>query len=314
MLRTDFSTPNKLKEYKSAIEFAIGNTPLIQISNVAKQIKPHVKIFAKAEWLNSGGSIKDRPALKIIQNAISQELLSEDIRLLDSTSGNMGIAYASICASMGIGVTLTLPENASPERLTILSALGAELILTDPLEGSDGAMIVARKIAKDFPKKYYFADQYNNPNNWMAHFETTGPEIWNQTKGGVTHFVAGLGTSGTVTGVTKYLKEQNEEIQSVAFQPESPFHGIEGLKHMPSSHLPGIYEQGLPDINLQISTEKSYEMVRRLAKEEGLFVGLSSGASIQAAIELAKDLEEGVIVTTLPDGGYKYISNQIWES
>ena len=314
MIIGDPSILKTTNRHISNLELAIGNTPLIPIANVYKSINSKVKIFAKAEWLNPGGSIKDRPALKIINSAIEKKHLDNGIRLLDSTSGNMGIAYASICASMGIGVTLTMPENASSERMVILKALGAELILTDPLEGSDGAMIVAKKMAGDFNNRYYYADQYNNPNNWLAHYETTGPEIWKQTNGEVTHFVAGLGTSGTVTGVTRFLKEQNKNIGTVSYQPTSPFHGIEGLKHMASSQLPGIYDPGLADDNYEIETEKAYEMVKRLAKEEGLFVGLSSGASVLAAIELAENLDEGIIVTILPDGGYKYVSNQLWET
>ncbi len=314
MINTDLTTFKTKVNNNSSLELAIGNTPLIPITNVSKNISSEVKIFTKAEWLNPGGSIKDRPALKIINSAIEQKLIYDNIRLLDSTSGNMGIAYASICASMGIGVTLTMPENASEERMIILKALGAELILTDPLEGSDGAMKVARQISDKSPEKYFYADQYNNPNNWLAHYETTGPEIWTQTQREITHFVAGLGTSGTVTGVTRYLRDQNKSVETIAFQPASPFHGIEGLKHMASSELPGIYDRDLPDDNFEINTEKAYEMVKRLAKEEGLFVGLSSGASVQAAIEVAEKLEKGVVVTILPDGGYKYLSNPIWDS
>jgi S-sulfo-L-cysteine synthase (O-acetyl-L-serine-dependent) len=314
MLSTELTTVNVIEKKRSSIEVAIGKTPLIQIKVDEQEYSPKVKIYGKAEWLNPGGSIKDRPALKIIQYAINKNLLRKGNRLLDSTSGNMGIAYACICASMGIGVSLTLPENASIERQVILKAMGAELILTDPLEGSDGAMVVARQLANDFPEKYYYADQYQNNNNWLAHYETTGPEIWVQTNRKITHFVAGLGTSGTLTGVTKYLKEQNSQIESVSFQPESPMHGIEGLKHMASSVLPGIYDPELADLNLQVGTEGAYEMVRKLAREEGLFIGLSSGASVKAAIELAKNLDEGTIVTMLPDGGSKYISNNIWET
>ena len=314
MLSTELTTVNVIEKKRSSIEVAIGKTPLIQIKVDEQEYSPKVKIYGKAEWLNPGGSIKDRPALKIIQYAINKNLLRKGNRLLDSTSGNMGIAYACICASMGIGVSLTLPENASIERQVILKAMGAELILTDPLEGSDGAMVVARQLANDFPEKYYYADQYQNNNNWLAHYETTGPEIWVQPNRKITHFVAGLGTSGTLTGVTKYLKEQNSQIESVSFQPESPMHGIEGLKHMASSVLPGIYDPELADLNLQVGTEGAYEMVRKLAREEGLFIGLSSGASVKAAIELAKNLDEGTIVTMLPDGGSKYISNNIWET
>ncbi len=296
----------------SSLANLVGNTPLLPLLSVAENINPKVKIFAKAEWLNPSGSVKDRPALNIILEAIKSGDLDGNIRLLDSTSGNMGIAYGTLCASMGIGVTITMPANASQERMIILRSLGVELILTDPLEGSDGAMLKAQQLSEEFPDKYFYANQYDNPANWQAHYQTTGPEIWGQTFGEVSHFVAGLGTSGTITGVTRFLKEQNSEIKSVAFQPASPFHGLEGLKHMQSSQLPGIYDQELPDENLHVETEKAYEMVRRLAKEEGVFVGISAGAAVYAAIQTAEKLDSGTVVTVLPDAGYKYMSNQIW--
>jgi cysteine synthase B len=270
-------------------------------------------VLAKAEWFNPGGSIKDRPALNILRNALEDGLLTPGKRLLDSTSGNMGIAYATFGAALDIPVTLALPGNASPERASILRALGAELVLTDPLEGSDGAIRMARQLAAEQPERYYYANQYDNPANWQAHYLTTGPEIIQQTGGQITHFVAGLGTSGTLTGVGRYLRQYNPDIQLVAVQPDSSFHGLEGLKHIPSAIQPGIFDPSLPDRTLEISTEASYEMVRRLAREEGLFVGISSGAAALAALQVAAELEEGVVVTVFPDAGYKYLSDKtVW--
>jgi len=235
-------------------------------------------------------------------------------RLLDSTSGNMGIAYATFGASLGIPVTLALPSNASPERIKILRALGAELILTDPLEGSDGAIQVARQMAEDDPGRYYYADQYNNPSNWRAHFNTTGPEIVYQTAGRVTHLVAGLGTSGTLTGVAHYLRGFNPQVEIIAVQPDGPFHGLEGLKHMQTALQPGIYDASVPDRVLEISTETAYAYVRSLARQEGLFVGVSAGAAVAAAVQVALVLDDGIVVTILPDAGTKYLSEDLWEA
>jgi cysteine synthase B len=291
----------------------VGNTPLLPLRRIAGDLWPQVQIYAKAEWFNPSGSVKDRPALNIIRQAIARGELGNGRRLLDSTSGNMGIAYASLGVSLGIPVTLTIPSNASPERLGILRALGAELILTDPTEGTDGALVVAQEMAEADPEKYYYANQYDNPANWQAHYLTTGPEVWQQTGGEVTHFVAGLGTSGTITGTTRYLKEQNPDIQSIAVQPNAPFHGLEGLKYMPSSLQPGIYDPDVFDRLIEVPTERAYEMVRRLGREEGLFVGLSSGAAAMAASQVAREIESGVVVTVFPDAGYKYLSTNIWE-
>jgi cysteine synthase B len=277
-------------------------------------LSPSVRLFAKAEWFNPGGSVKDRPALNIIRTAIAKGDLHPGKRLLDSTSGNMGISYATFGAALGIPVTLTMPENASPERISILRALGAELILTDPLEGSDGAILVARKIAAEKPDLYWYADQYDNPANWLAHYHSTGPEIWSQTEGQVTHFLAGLGTSGTMTGVGKYLREMNPAVQIVAIQPDDAFHGLEGLKHMETAIKPGIYNVHFADRTLEISTEDAHAMVLRLAREEGLFVGISSGAAAVAALQVASELDEGLVVTVFPDAGYKYLSDkELWE-
>jgi len=292
----------------------VGNTPLlpirtnVRLDGVKLRISPKVQVYAKAEWFNPGGSVKDRPALNIIQTALARGELSPGRRLLDSTSGNMGIAYATFGAALGVPVTLAIPSNASPERLAILAALGAEIILTDPLEGSDGAILKARILAAENPGLYFYANQYDNPANWMAHYLTTGPEIHSQTGGQVTAFVAGLGTSGTLTGVGKYLRELYPSVRIVAAQPDAPFHGLEGLKHMPTAIKPGIYDPQFPDRTISVETERAYQLVRHLAREEGLFVGISSGAAVAAALTLASELEQGVVVTILPDAGYKYLS------
>jgi cysteine synthase B len=298
----------------AGLEAAVGNTPLLPLRRITAGLSPKVQVLAKAEWFNPGGSIKDRPALNILRTALSDGRLTPGKRLLDSTSGNMGIAYATFGAVLGIPVTLALPSNASQERITILRTLGAELILTDPLEGSDGALRVARGLAEEEPVRFFYANQYDNPANWQAHYYTTGPEIVQQTRGHVTHFVAGLGTSGTLTGVTRYLRQYNPDIQSIAAQPDAPFHGLEGLKHMPSAIQPGIFDPTLPDLTIEISTEEAYAMVLRLAREEGLFVGISSGAAALAALQVASELEQGVVVTVFPDAGYKYLSDKaLWE-
>jgi cysteine synthase B len=295
------------------LESAVGNTPLLPLQRIGTSLAPDVKLFAKAEWFNPGGSIKDRPALNILRTALANGYLEENKRLLDSTSGNMGIAYATFGAALGVPVTLALPANASPERITILRALGAELILTDPLEGSDGAILVARQLASEYPERYYYANQYDNPANWQAHYLTTGPEIVQQTNGAITHFIAGLGTTGTLTGAGRYLRSYNPEIQIVAGQPDSPLHGLEGLKHLPTAIQPGIFDTTLPDRTVTVPTEAAYEMVRRLAREEGLFVGISSGAAAYAALQVASELTDGVIVTVFPDAGYKYLSDkELW--
>jgi len=294
----------------------VGDTPLLPLARIARSLDlpPSVGVFAKAEWFNPGGSVKDRPALNIIRTAIANGDLYPGVRLLDSTSGNMGISYATFGASLGIPVTLTMPANASPERISILRALGAELVLTDPLEGSDGAILVAREMAAAEPDKYWYANQYDNPANWLAHYGSTGPEIWAQTDGQVTHFIAGLGTSGTLTGVGKYLREMNSRAQIIALQPDAAFHGLEGLKHMKTAIKPGIYEVDFADRTVEVSTEDAHAMVLRLAREEGLFVGISSGAAAEAALRVASELERGQVVTVFPDAGYKYLSDKkIWE-
>ncbi|MCS7351463.1 MAG: cysteine synthase family protein [Thermoflexus sp.] len=289
----------------------IGNTPLLRFRKLVAPFAP-VEIYAKAEWYNPGGSVKDRPAREIILTAEREGRLHPGKIILDATSGNMGIAYAMLGAARGYRVTLCIPANASPERLRILRAYGAELILTDPLEGTDGAILEARRRYEADPKRYFYADQYNNPANWKAHYRTTGPEIWEQTEGRITHFVAGLGTSGTMMGVGRYLKERNPAIRLIGVQPDGPFHGLEGLKHMETAIQPGIYDPGLLDEILTISTEEAYAAARRLAREEGVFVGISSGAAMAAALKVAARLREGMVVTIFPDAGYKYLSENFW--
>ena len=294
------------------LESTVGNTPLLRLRRVTAGLSPQVQVFAKSEWFNPGGSIKDRPALNIIKTALMEDRLTNR-RLLDSTSGNMGISYATFGAALGIPVTLVIPSNASPERLAILRALGAEILLTDPLEGSDGAIRYARKLAAEKPELYFYANQYDNPANWQAHYQTTGPEIADQTNGQVTHLVAGLGTSGTLIGAGRYLRQVNPGITLVAVQPDSAFHGLEGLKHMPSAIRPGIYDPALPDRVIEVETEEAYRMVKRLAREEGLFVGVSSGAAALAALKIAGELAAGQVVAIFPDAGYKYLSEKFWE-
>jgi S-sulfo-L-cysteine synthase (O-acetyl-L-serine-dependent) len=297
----------------AGLEAYVGNTPLLPLPHIGSNLRQGVQILAKAEWFNPGGSVKDRPALNIIRCAVDCGLLGQGKHLLDSTSGNMGIAYATFCAPLGIPVTLVVPANASPERISILRALGAEIILSDPMEGSDGAQRAARKMAADAPQNYFYANQYDNPANWEAHYWSTGPEIMQQTGGAITHFIAGLGTSGTLTGVGRFLREHDPRIQVIGIQPDRPLNGIEGLKHMPTNLKPGIYDPAFPDRILQIQTEAAYEMVHRLGREEGLFVGASSGAAAVAALQVAGELESGLVVTLFPDAGYKYLSNhEIW--
>jgi len=299
----------------SAGHLKIGNTPLVRLDRIAKGLRA-IEIYAKAEFLNPGGSVKDRPALAMIEDGERRGLLTPDRIILDATSGNTGIAYAMIAAARGYRVRLCLPRNASVERQRILRAYGAELVLTDPAEGSDGAIRECRRIYAEAPERYFYPDQYNNPANWRAHFRTTGAEIIRQTRGRVTHFVAALGTSGTFVGVSRRLRRDVPGVECWAVQPASPFHGIEGVKHMETALVPGIWDPALADGILRVETEQAYEMTRRLAREEGLLVGISSGANVAAALELAHRLQaEGkpaVIVTVLCDDGQKYLSEEFW--
>ncbi len=295
----------------STVLSAIGHTPLLRLAIIPQEL-PEVEIYAKAEWLNPGGSVKDRPALNMVLDGERRGALRAGKIILDATSGNMGIALAMIGATRGYRVRLCLPANASKERKKILAAYGADLVLTDPLEMTDGAIRRARELAAADPDRHFYADQYNNPANWQAHYGTTAPEIWRQTGGRITHFVAGLGTGGSFVGTARRLKEFNPSIRLIEFQPDASLHGIEGLKHMPSSLVPGIYDPSLADESLAIATEDAFEMVVRLAREEGVFVGISSGAAMAAALTLAQRIERGVIVTIFPDGGGKYLGEEFW--
>jgi cysteine synthase B len=297
-----------------SLETAIGNTPLIKLRRMANDLPNNIEVYAKAEHLNPGGSVKDRAALAMILAGEKSGELTKDKTILDATSGNTGIAYAMIGAARGYRVTLTLPKNASAERKRILKLYGVQIIETDAMQGTDGAQIAAKEIFAEFPGKYFYPDQYNNDANWRAHYEASAPEIWRQTNGGITHFLAGLGTTGTFIGTAKKLKELNPNIQTISMQPDSPLHGLEGMKHLATAIVPGIYNANLADKNVEVATEDAQEMTRRLAREEGLFVGISSGANVFAAIRLAKELKENaVIVTVLCDGGGKYLSESFWE-
>jgi S-sulfo-L-cysteine synthase (O-acetyl-L-serine-dependent) len=289
----------------------IGNTPLIKLANLVEN--PRVEIYGKAEWANPGGSVKDRPALNMILEGERSGALTRDKTIIDATSGNTGIAYAMIAAARGYRVKLCLPKNASEERKRILGAYGVELVLTDPLAGSDGAILAVREIVAADPDKYFYPDQYNNPANWRAHYETTGVEIFEQTGGRITHFVAGLGTSGTFVGAGRRLRELKPEVKLISMQPDSPFHGLEGLKHMETAIVPGIYEPSLADEEVEVGTEEAHAMVKRLARREGWFVGISSAANVVAAMRVAERINEGVIVTILADDASKYLSEKFWD-
>jgi cysteine synthase B len=293
----------------------IGNTPLVRFETLTRDL-PGVEILGKAEWFNPGGSVKDRAAANILAEARRAGKFGPGKILLDSTSGNTGIAYAMIAAAQEFPVTLCMPENVSVERKRILQAYGANIIYTDPAEGSDGAIRKARELFAAAPEKYYYADQYSNEANWRAHYQTTANEIWNQTQGRVTHFVSMLGTSGTFTGTSRRLKELNPHIRCVSLQPDSAFHGIEGAKHMATAIVPRIYDPRLADEDLGISTEAAYDMVKRLAREEGLLVGISAGAAVVGCLQVAENLKKGqhaVIVTILCDSGDKYLSERFWD-
>ncbi|HYO15710.1 MAG TPA: PLP-dependent cysteine synthase family protein [Thermoanaerobaculia bacterium] len=289
----------------------IGNTPLLDLSELTG--RPGVRLYAKAEYANPGGSIKDRPALAMVEDAERRGLFAQGRRLLDATSGNTGIAYAMIGAAKGIPVTLAMPDNASPERKRILRVYGADLRLTDPMAGSDGAILEARRLAEEEPDRWVYLDQYSNPENWRAHYRTTGPEIWEQTEGTITCFVTGLGTSGTFMGTGRFLQERSRQIRLISVEPDSPFHGLEGMKHMASALVPPIYDPALANEAREIATEAAHAMVRRLAREMGLLVGISAGANVAAALEVASSLQSGTLVTVLCDSADKYLSERFWE-
>ena len=299
---------------KHSLESQIGNTPLIRLRSITKDLPHNIEIYAKAEFMNPGGSVKDRAALAMILAGEKSGELTRNKTILDATSGNTGIAYAMIGAARGYKVCLTLPANASAERKLILKIFGAEIIETDQMQGTDGAQIKAKELVAEFPDKYFYPDQYNNENNWRAHYDTTAPEIWEQTGGKITHFLAGLGTTGTFIGTARRLKEFNPQIQTISMQPDSPLHGLEGMKHLETAIVPGIYDSKVADKNVEVATEDAQEMTRKLAREEGLFVGISAGANVFAALRLARKLKErAVIVTILCDGGGKYLGEDFWD-
>lgn len=296
---------------KSIVEL-IGNTPLISLKNTLEDLNPGVEVYVKVEWFNPGGSVKDRPAYKMIAEGIESGDLTKEKIIMDSSSGNTAIAYAMIGAALGFKVELVTPANINIERKQLLYAYGAKVIYSDPLEGSDGAILLAKKLKAESPEKYFMPDQYNNPANLRAHYETTAPEIWEQTQGRITHFIAGMGTSGTLMGTGKKLKELNPKIKIVALQPADSLHGLEGLKHMPTSIVPAIFDETFPDEIIGVETEDSYKMMREMVDKEGIFIGHSGGAAVYATIEYAKKLKEGVLVTILPDSGERYLSEGIW--
>ncbi|HMF93089.1 MAG TPA: cysteine synthase family protein, partial [Vicinamibacterales bacterium] len=295
----------------SSVLDMIGRTPLVRLHHFERET-PGVELYAKAEWQNPGGSVKDRAAARMILDGEASGRLIAGKTILDATSGNTGIAYAMVGAARGYSVKLCVPENASPERKLILRALGAELVLTNPLESSDGAIREARRLYAEDPDRYFYPDQYSNPANWQAHYDTTAPEIIEQTSGRLTHFVAGLGTSGTFVGTGRRLRKHSPAIKLISFQPNSPFHGLEGLKHMESAIVPGIYDPTLADEDLRIDTERAYRMVRKLAREMGLLAGISSGAAVAAMLDVATRLTSGVVVTIFPDGAEKYLNESFW--
>ena len=289
----------------------IGNTPLVRLSNFEKGLR-NVELWAKAEWRNPGGSVKDRPAARMILEGERSGALTRDKILLDATSGNTGIAYAMIGAARGYCVRLCVPDNVTPERKRILRALGADVVFTDPMEGSDGAIIRAKAMYEAEPEMYFYSDQYNNAGNWRSHYDTTAPEIIAQTDGRVTHFVAGLGTSGTFVGVGRRLREFKASTRLISVQPDSPLHGLEGLKHMGTAIVPGIYDMALADENVGVGTEEAFELTRTLARQ-GLFVGISSGANLAGALRVARRASDAVIVVVFCDGGEKYLSERFWD-
>ncbi len=300
----------------TTIHERVGNTPLVRLDRLTAHLLG-ISILGKAEWANPGGSVKDRAASAIVAAAQERGQLGAGRHLLDATSGNTGIAYAMLGAAMGFAVTLCMPTNVSPERKHILHAYGANIVWTDPADGSDGAIRKARELFAGDPGKYFYADQYSNEANWQAHYRGTANEIWTQTEGRITHFVAGLGTSGTFMGTTRRLRELNPQIECISMQPDSPFNGLEGLKHMPTAIVPSIYDPALADRNLEMETEVAHRMARRLAREEGILVGVSAAAAVAASLRVAEEAaaagREAIIVTVLCDSADKYLSERFWE-
>lgn len=313
LTKTTPSSPRDLRKAGGITEL-VGGTPLVRIRDVVRGLSPGVQILAKLEGLNPGGSVKDRAALRMIQEAIRTGQLTAGKTLIDSTSGNTGIAVAMIGAAFGYPVRLVLPSNVSEERKGIIRFFGAEIVYSDPLEGSDGAIRLCRKIVSEEPEVYFKPDQYFNPMNSQAHYETTGPEIYRQTEGSLSHFIAGIGTGGTVMGTGRFLKEQDSRIAVIGVEPDAALHGLEGLKHMASSIVPGIYHEEELDLKMSVSTEDAYEMVYRLSQQEGLLVGQSSGAAMVAALRVARQLTHGTVVTVFPDFGSRYLTTNLWTS
>jgi S-sulfo-L-cysteine synthase (O-acetyl-L-serine-dependent) len=309
------SDPRASRSVRHSLLDHIGNTPLLHLANVGRDFS-HIEFYAKAEWFNPGGSVKDRPALGMIEAGLTSGLLQPGKTIIDATSGNTGIAYAMIGAALGYPVTLCLPDSASHERKRILTAYGAQLVMTPGEAGTDGAIRRVREIVANHPDEYYYPDQYSNPANWQAHFRTTANEIWEQTSGRLTHFVAGLGTSGTFVGTTRRLRELNPSIRCISLQPDASFHGLEGWKHMPSALRPAIYDDTLADQNVEVGTEDAYRLVKRLAREEGLLVSPSSAAALYGCFMVARQIPAGqpaVIVTVFPDSAAKYLSERFWD-
>ena len=296
---------------RPAILQQIGNTPLLPLQRLTRDLPPTVQVFVKAEWFNPGGSVKDRPALRMIEQAILRGDFRPGMTLIDATSGNTGIGYALVGAALGFPVTLVMPENVSEERKRIARAYGATVILTPEDEGVDGAIRYVHDQVARHPDRFYHPDQYNNPDNWLAHYHGTGPEIWRQTGGRITHFVTAIGTTGTFMGVGRYLKGKNPAVQLISVEPVDAANAIEGVKHMATSIVPGIYDPGLKDGEVRVTKAQAVDMARRLAREEGLFVGFSAGAAVHSALQTARELDEGVVVTVLADGGMKYVS--VWD-
>ncbi len=303
--------PRFIDTVESNILDTIGRTPLLRLKKVTGHINRNISIYAKLERYNPGGSVKDRPAMEMIRNAEDSGTLTKDKIIIDSTSGNTGIAYAMIAAVKGYRLKIVIPENANLERKRIIAGFGADMIYSSPFEGADGAIRLAKEIYNNSPDKYYIPDQYNNPSNWKAHYLSTGPELLEQTNGKITHFIAGVGTGGTIMGTGRALKEYNPDIKVIAIQPDDAMHGLEGLKHLESSIVPGIYDMEFADSTIFVNTDSAYDMVKKITTIEGLAVGHSSGAAIVAALQVAEELTEGTIVVIFPDGGDRYLSHQI---
>ena len=312
-MSTDTTLGIVLDNRRSITEL-VGNTPLLRLERIAPDLAPDVRLFAKAEWYNPGGSVKDRPVLWMLRDAEQRGLLRPGVRIADATSGNTGIAYATLGAALGYGVTLAMPANASIERKRLLHALGAEVILTDASEGIDRSIRTIRELVAREPGRYFYPDQFNNLANPLAHYHTTGPEIWSQTAGQVTHFVAALGTSGTFMGTSRRLREFRPDMQLIAVQPDGPYHALEGVKHMATTEfVPGVYDPALPDRTVEVSSELAFATARQLAQIEGLAVGVSAAANVAAAIQVARELRAGAVVTILCDSAARYLSEHFWE-